>query len=344
MPSTESASVCEHSSVQQGSPLVDDFHRPVEYVRLAVTTACNLRCSYCMREEHTNHTATKGAELTRHEIMTIVKVLADHGVTKIRFTGGEPLLRTDIVDLVRDAKQQSGITTVGLTTNGLLLDRFLPELEDAGLDSINFSIDTLHRERYKIITRRDEYNRARTNLEMLLDSSTIVLKLNVVMMREINSDELCDFVDLTREHLLTVRFMELQPFDDHQIWRTGRFLGAEKIETLLKGAYKELQACSGRATQHFSYTLPGHKGMIAIIPAYTRNFCSQCNKIRITSTGKIISCLYEKEGLELRPLLHGNASHAAIAKLFSTAVSRKPENGRYVSKVSARTSMSEIGG
>ena len=343
MLSTGNVSVCEHPGVQQASPFVDDFHRPVEYVRLAVTTACNLRCSYCMREEHINNTA-KSVSLTRHEISTIIKVLADHGVTKIRFTGGEPLLRADIVDLVRDAKQQSGITTVGLTTNGLLLDRFLPELKDAGLDAINFSIDTLHRERYKTITRRDEYSRARANLEMVLDASAIALKLNVVMMREVNSDELRDFVDLTREHLLTVRFMELQPFDDNQIWRTGRFLGAEKIEALLKGAYKELQACDGRATQHFSYTLPGHKGRIAIIPAYTRNFCSQCNKIRITSTGKIISCLYEKEGLELRPLLHSNASEADLAELLYTAVSRKPENGRHVANESARTSMSEIGG
>jgi len=212
--------------------LVDTFHRPVEYVRIAVTSRCNLRCSYCMREEHKERVDTTSL-LNKKEINTIIAMLADLGVTKVRFTGGEPLLRQDIGELIREAKKHASIKTVCLTTNGLLLDRFLPSLIEAGLDAINFSIDTLDRERYHAITRRDDYGRVRKNLDLLLHTEHIAVKLNVVLMRDINSDEIRRFVDLTRDHAVTVRFMELQPFDDNQIWRTGRFIGADKIQELI---------------------------------------------------------------------------------------------------------------
>jgi GTP 3',8-cyclase len=323
--------------------LVDTFHRTVDYVRIAVTSRCNLRCTYCMREEHEERVDTESL-LKTQEIHTIIEVLAGLGLAKVRFTGGEPLLRKDIVELVSKAKKHSSVKTVSLTTNGLLLDRFLPPLIDAGIDAINFSIDTLDRERYLAITRRDDFCRVRDNLDRLVEAENITVKLNVVLMRDINSDEIRQFVDLTRDHAITVRFMELQPFDDNQIWRTGRFLGADKIQEILKNMYPALVTIIGHATQYFSYTLPEHKGSIAIIPAFTRNFCSQCNKVRITSNGKIISCLYEKEGLDLLPLLRGNADRQALADLFRKAVSQKPEDGRHAARDSIRTSMSEIGG
>ena len=330
-------------STASRSSLIDTFHRPVDYVRIAVTSQCNLRCSYCMSETHEERSTTL-SPLSKEEILTTIKVLATLGVSKVRFTGGEPLLRKDIAELVGEAKKNSTIKTVGLTTNGLLLDRFLPALIDAGLDAINFSIDTLVRQRYHAITRRDEYLRVRKNLDKLLDTEHIATKLNVVLMRDINSDEILRFVDFTRDHAVTVRFMELQPFDDHQIWRTGRFLSADKIKELLNAHYPDLQNVNGSATEYFSYTLPGHKGSIAIIPAFTRNFCSQCNKIRITSDGKIITCLYDKEGVSLLPLLRSDAGDQALADLFRKAVSQKPEDGKHSAKNAVRTSMSEIGG
>jgi GTP 3',8-cyclase len=353
MLSTGSFSVpeqCEESSSGlQGSksalrrPLVDAFNRTIDYARIAVTSRCNLRCSYCMREEHEEKSDTSST-LDQQEIQTIIELLASLGVKKIRFTGGEPLLRKDIIDQVRYAKKIPAIKTVGLTTNGLLLDRFLPGLIDAGLDALNFSIDTLDRDRYRHITRRDEYGRVRKNLDMLLNTTSLSIKLNVVLMRDLNSDELQRFVAFTRDHAVTVRFMELQPFDDNQIWRTGRFLSAEKIRELLEGHYPDLQRVTGMSTEYFSYTLPNHKGSIAIIPAFTRNFCSDCNKIRITSNGKIISCLYEKEGIELIPLLRSNAGRDAIEELFRQAVLHKPHDGKHAVSKAVRTSMSEIGG
>lgn len=337
------SSATNGSNAAQKSSLVDMFHRPIAYARIAVTSQCNLRCSYCMREEHDHHT-TVPPLLTGQEISTIIAVLAGLGITKVRFTGGEPLLRRDILELVRDAKKTPGIKTVSLTTNGLLLDRFLPGLIEAGLDAVNFSIDTLQGGRYSAITRRNEFARVRANLDRLLNTTAIAVKINVVMMRDVNSDELQLFTALTREHAVTVRFMELQPFDDNQIWRTGRFLGAERIRELLQSHYPDLQTAEGHSTEYFSYTLPSHKGSIAIIPAYTRNFCSRCDRIRITSDGRIISCLYKKEGLELMPLLRANAGKEALGDLFRLAAAGKPEDGKHAARDSVRTSMSEIGG
>ena len=331
-----------HKSKQQPA-LIDDFHRNIDYVRLAVTADCNLRCSYCMREEHEEHSG-RADLLTTEEIHTIIKVVAEQGITKLRLTGGEPLLQRDIVEIVRRAKKLPNIKTVNLTTNGLLLDQLLQQLIDAGLDSINISIDTLRRERYKTITRRDAFERAMANLMMLLERKSLPVKLNMVVIKRINSDELEDFVALTHDYPLTVRFIELQPFDDNQIWRTGQFLGADKIREMLTEAYPEMLVLKSSATQNFTFSLPNHRGQVAIIPAYTRNFCHDCNKIRITSSGKIISCLYGKEGIELLPLLRSGASNEAIAALFRKAVALKPENGKHAASNGVRTSMSEIGG
>ncbi len=325
------------------SLLVDTHNRPVEYARISVTSQCNLRCTYCMREEHEPHESSVPS-LKKHEIKTIIDVLAGLGITKIRFTGGEPLLRSDIVELVEHAKNTAGIRKVTMTTNGLLLDRYLQRLTDAGLDALNFSIDSLESERYHAITRRNEFERVRANLSKILASKSIRVKVNVVMMRGINCEEMAEFVGLTREDPVTVRFMELQPFDDNQIWRTGKFFGADKIREMLHDRFPDIQQTEGSSTEFFGFRLPGYKGSIAVIPAFTRNFCSCCNRIRITSDGKVISCLYEKEGFNLLPLLRSNSDHEALADVFRSAVAHKPEDGKHAAGNSFRASMSEIGG
>uniref|UniRef100_Q3AP86 GTP 3',8-cyclase n=1 Tax=Chlorobium chlorochromatii (strain CaD3) TaxID=340177 RepID=Q3AP86_CHLCH len=324
-------------------PLFDTFQRQITYARLAVTSACNLRCGYCLSEAHEPATLHQPL-LSTAELCTIIELLAKHGIQKLRFTGGEPLLRSDIVALIAMARQHSSIRTIGLTTNGLLLLPLLPRLLDAGLDSVNLSLDTLNRHRYFQITRRDLFPQAEAALHALLATPSLSVKLNVVMLRGINSDELTGFVELTKEHNITVRFLELQPFDDHQIWKTGRFLRADRLEEMLLHAYPALQRVQGEATQHFSYCLSNYKGALAIIPAYTRAFCEQCNRLRITSSGKLISCLYEKDGLELLPLLRNGAKPEEFAALLQQAVLRKPANGHQRHTGAVRTSMSEIGG
>lgn len=283
--------------------------------------------------------------MTTDDMERLISTLARLGINKIRFTGGEPLLRSDIAELVGAAKRTPGIKTVSLTTNGVLLHRHIDALLDAGLDSLNFSIDTLDRDRYHAITRRDLFDQAKENLENLLIQEALPVKLNVVMMRGINSDEIGRFMEYTRNHPVTVRFMELQPFDDHQIWKTGRFLGLDKIRELLIEAYPYLSSHRGSSTEYFSFSLPGYRGSAAIIPAYTRNFCSECNRIRVTSEGSVISCLYDKHGVELLPLLQRKAGFEEIAALLIKAAEQKPENGRTDGEGGTlRTSMSEIGG
>ncbi|KUL33277.1 GTP 3',8-cyclase MoaA [Chlorobium limicola] len=328
------------------NPLIDRFQRTISYARIAVTSRCNLRCTYCMSEEHECHSSASHRDtLKTADIALLIRILAGLGIRKIRFTGGEPLLRNDIAELVRTAKDTVGIETVSLTTNGVLLHKHLDGLRKAGLDALNLSIDTLDRERYRAITRRDVFEQVKANLDILLASKAIPVKLNVVMMRGINSDEIAEFMEFTREHAVTVRFMELQPFDDHQIWKTGRFLGLDKIQALLREIYPELLQHRGTSTEYFSFSLSGYEGSAAIIPAYTRNFCSQCNRIRITSEGTVISCLYDKQGIELLPLLQRNAEIEEISDLFRTAVHQKPEDGRNQGEgENLRTSMSEIGG
>lgn len=332
------------STETANTPLADRFGRSITYARIAVTSACNLRCSYCLSEEH-HQSPSSGNPMSADDIKRLIGALARLGINKIRFTGGEPLMRGDIAELVAAAKRTPGIQTVSLTTNGVLLHRRLDALQDAGLDALNLSIDTLDRNRYRDITRRDLFDQVKKNLETLLERQAMPVKLNVVMMRGINSDEIGRFMEYSRTHQVTVRFMELQPFDDHQIWRTGRFLGLEKIRELLTEACPDLEAHRGASTEHFSFSLPGHMGTAAIIPAYTRNFCSDCNRIRVTAEGTIISCLYDKHGLKLLPLLQRQAGFEEIAALFIQAAERKPQNGRMEGEgETLRTSMSEIGG
>lgn len=324
--------------------LVDRYNRGVRYVRVSVTSRCNLRCVYCMREEHCGQNVA-AEELDHQEICRIIEALAALGVRKVRFTGGEPLLRDDIVDLVRYAKAVDGIETVVLTTNGVLLGQYLDRFLEAGLDGINFSLDTFDEDRYKAITRRNLLADVLGNLESLLRHADMLqVKINVLLLRGINSGELGRFADLTRQWPVTVRFMELMPFDDHQIWRTGKFMGADKILEVLSDLYPALESTQGHATEHFSFHLPGSRGKIAIIPAFTRNFCSQCNRLRITSSGRIMSCLYAKNGVDILAALRDGADNEQLEALFQKALDMKPRDGREAGGKAPRTSMSEIGG
>ncbi|WP_294344757.1 GTP 3',8-cyclase MoaA [Prosthecochloris sp.] len=324
--------------------LVDRYNRGVRYVRVSVTSRCNLRCVYCMREEHCGQNVA-AEELDYQEICRIIEALAALGVRKVRFTGGEPLLRDDIVDLVRYAKAVDGIETVVLTTNGVLLGHYLDRLLEAGLDGINFSLDTFDEDRYKAITRRNLLPDVLGNFESLLrHADELQVKINVLLLRGINAGELGRFADLTRQWPVTVRFMELMPFDDHQIWRTGKFMGADKILEMLGNIYPDLESTQGYATEHFSFSLPGYRGSIAIIPAFTRNFCSQCNRLRITSSGRIMSCLYAKNGVDMLAALRSGADNEQLGALFQEAIDMKPKDGRTAGGKAPRTSMSEIGG
>jgi GTP 3',8-cyclase len=321
----------------------DRYGRTVDYVRIAVTSACNLRCTYCLREEEADK-SPRQQQMGKEEIGKLIGVLGSMGIRKIRFTGGEPLLRSDLAELVGMATATPGIESVKLTTNGVLLEERLGGLLDAGLGGVNLSLDTLVPERFRSITRRDEFHRVRRALDKMMSIPALKIKINMLMLRGVNQDEIPAFAELTRNHDLTVRFMELQPFDDHQIWRTGRFMGAEMIREHLLLAFPDIRPNTGKDTEHYSFRIPECRGSLAIIPAYSRNFCSRCSRLRITADGRLISCLYHQESIDLLPSLRSDSGVESLREKIRAAVEIKPKDGLKSGNDNAVQSMSQIGG
>lgn len=284
--------------------------------------------------------------LTAEEIVRIIHVLADLGIKKIRFTGGEPLLHEDIIYLVSEAVATPGIESVHLTTNGLLLGKIGASLRQSGLHGINISLNTLDHEKYLLIARRDGLEKVLKNLSMVLTMSFPSVKLNVVVMKDFNHTEMGDFVALTKEDYLTVRFIELMPFDSQQMWRTNRFISAEKIVENLSRLYPNRLTVKGSATEEYLFQIPGYKGKFGVIPAYTRSLCRGCNRIRLTADGEIRNCLYSNNEFNLRKLIRNGSTHHEIASLFRQAMWVKRKDGYEADQQEGRhrESMTQIGG
>ncbi|MEE9162652.1 MAG: GTP 3',8-cyclase MoaA [Candidatus Neomarinimicrobiota bacterium] len=331
--------------------LVDRFSRTFTYMRVAVTDRCQLRCIYCMPESGIEFTPSDRL-LSEAEILRVVRVAASLGVTKVRFTGGEPLLRRDIAGLLRGAARTPGIRSVNLTTNGLLLKDRALELLQAGLTGVNISLDTLDEAKFVKMTRREGVGQVLAGLEAALASGIPNVKLNVVALQGFNDSELGDFGLLTRDAPITVRMIELMPFDAHQIWKTGRHMHAEKIKAVLDGLYPELESAVGTATEEHIFRIPGHLGKLAIIPAYTRSLCGSCNRIRLTADGSIRNCLYSDDEYDLRSRMRAGAADEELANLLKGAMLNKHGDGWAAQKASLvagpgtqhRDSMTQIGG
>ena len=325
--------------------IIDRHGRTFHYLRMAVNEQCNLRCIYCMPEEGVPF-LQKGQLLSTDEIKRLLNVTSELGVSKIRFTGGEPLLRKDIPLLVEYAKNLTDVNYVHLTTNGILIHQYLDELENAGLSGINISLDTLRRDRFQSITRRSGMEQVIENIHLVIKSQIPSVKINVVVMREFNHDELLDFAQLTMDNNITVRFIELMPFDAHQIWKTGKFYKAEHIVNDLKVQNDQLQEVEGSSTEHYVYKMKNAKGKLAVIPAYSRNLCGTCNRIRITADGKLLNCLYSQEEANLRDLMRKGTSDGGIKALIKKTFLNKHMDGWAAQqyKGSHRESMTQIGG
>ena len=193
--------------------------------------------------------------LDKNEICKIIKVMSELGVSKIRFTGGEPLLRKDLLDLIQYTYQQTDISSIHLTTNGVLLSKYINQLEKAGLNGINISLDTLNRVKFKKITRREELENVLEGLDLAICSGIKSIKVNMVVMKGFNKDEITDFVELTKNNNITVRFIELMPFDSHQIWKTGKFYSADHILNDLRSHYKTLSPVKGSSTEYYIFKI-----------------------------------------------------------------------------------------
>ena len=341
-------SACTNLMTNLYQKKIQDQHgRSFDYLRLAINERCNLRCIYCMSEDRVF--PPNQNLLQPNEIKRIIDLVAKMGVTKIRFTGGEPLLHPDIVSFVQYASQNPNIQSVHLTSNATLLKKKVESLVQAGLDGINISIDSFDENNFFAITRRkNQIEKVQRGIQSAL-RYPISIKLNVVVMHDLNHQEILDFVRYTKDNQLTVRFIELMPFDEQQIWKKGRFFNCDQILTMIKDTYSVLEPLLGTATEHIRFKIPNHMGDIAIIPSYSRNICGTCNRFRITADGKIRNCLYAQSEQDILKLLRSNATDDDIAKVIYSSMLKKHIDGWSAQKEDtvpekSRTSMSQIGG
>ncbi len=331
--------------------MLDALGRTIDYVRISVTDRCNLRCVYCMPED--------GIRMSRHEdiltydeITRVCRIFASMGIKYIRITGGEPLVRRDITELIRDIKAVEGIERVTLTTNGVLLDRLLPELKRGGIDGINVSLDSMDQQAYAAITRCDALQQVLTGIDAAMRLQ-VPLKINCVSMRGDGShigqdtkDRILQVAELARERAVDVRFIELMPIG---YGKELDYLSEEEIKGILGqhfGVLSEDAGMRGNGPGHY-YTLEGFAGRIGFISAMSHKFCDACNRVRLTSQGYLKSCLQYNIGTDLRALLRDRSTDEAIAAAVRQAILDKPAGHQFrevLVEKAERSCMSQIGG
>ncbi len=319
----------------------DSFGRNINYLRISVTDRCNLRCLYCMPPEGIPQ-MSHSEILSYEEIGTVARAAAELGIHKVRLTGGEPLVRAELPKLVRMISQIEGIEELSLTTNGTLLDRYALELKQAGLSRVNVSLDTLKPDRLQYITRLGKLETVLAGIEAAKEAGLGPVKINTVVMRGINDDEILDFARMTYEGW-HVRFIELMPFKG-----VTEFVPSVELRQHI-GLLGELEPCAsvtGNGPAMY-YRLTGASGTIGFVSPLTETaFCSRCNRMRLTPDGKLRPCLLGEDEIDLKTPLRNNASMKELKRLIMEAVASKPEchhlQGFEVRSVKRR--MSQIGG
>jgi cyclic pyranopterin phosphate synthase len=321
---------------------LDSFGRSINYLRISVTDRCNLRCIYCMPPEGVPQ-ISHSEILSYEEIRTVVRAAAELGICKIRLTGGEPLVRADFPKLVKMLSQIKGMEELSLTTNGTLLKKYALELKQAGLLRVNVSLDTLKPDKFRYITRLGELKTVLEGIEAAKEAGFEPVKINTVVMRGINDDEILDFARMTYEDGWHIRFIELMPFKG-----AAEFVPSIELRqhiTLL-GKLEPCASITGNGPAAY-YRLAGAKGTIGFISPLTEpSFCSRCNRMRLTPDGKLRPCLLAEDEIDLKMPLRNNASMEKLKRLILKAVASKPErhhlkggNLRLVNR-----KMSQIGG
>ena len=327
--------------------LLDSFGRKITYLRLSVTDRCNLRCFYCMPQADFNW-MPHDSILSFEEIIRIMRVLARQGVRKVRLTGGEPLVRKDVVRLMEDISTLEGVEKLCLTTNGVALPELADRLFTLGLRHINISLDTLRRGRFAKITGRDLFDKVWAGIQRCMELGFSPIKINFVMIKGQNDDEITDFALLAARYPVEVRFIEFMPIGRGSNWGKECFYSSDQaIEAIEKRVgrllKKERAAFSGPAEL---YALNGGQGTIGFISPLSHRFCSECNRLRITADGRLRLCLFSDREIMLRDMLRRGADDNDLAEFFYRAVMKKP--ARYLAKdqdmPSCDRRMSSIGG
>lgn len=324
------------------SGIPDSFGRSIDYLRISVTDRCNLRCIYCMPPEGVPQIAHSEI-LTYEEIRAVVRAAAELGINKVRLSGGEPLVRADLPKLIWMLCKVRGIEELSLTTNGVLLKEYARELKQAGLTRVNVSLDTLKPDKFRHITRLGKLEAVLAGIEAARGAGFELVKINTVVMRGINDDEILDFARMTYKDGWHIRFIELMPFKG-----VAEFVPSSELRQHVSQLGK-LEPCTPVAGNGpaMYYRLAGAKGTIGFIDPITETaFCSRCNRMRLTSDGKLRPCLLGEDEIDLKVALRNNASMEELKHLILKAVASKPARhhlGEGKTRLVNRK-MSQIGG
>jgi len=328
--------------------LIDRFGRKHDYLRISITDRCNLRCIYCMGED--------GIKLLNHEdilsyeeITQFVQVLAPLGIKKIRITGGEPLVRKGVENLIGNLNSIPGIEDIALTTNGELLAPMIDKLQENGLKRVNISLDTLNPKTYKQITRRGSLAKVLQGITKALKRGLTPIKLNAVLMAGVNEGEIYDFIKLTLDNPIHVRFIEYMPLDDHDTAWSNRYLPLEKVKEKVKSLGFQLHRVEGLVGNGTAETwqIPGAQGTIGLIHPVSNHFCSSCTRLRLTADGKFKPCLFWQEEINVRQALKNPLELTNVIKNGLALKHEKhlmSKNNKEVREQLAIRSMAQIGG
>ena len=337
----------------QPAPM-DMFSRTISYLRLSLTDRCNLKCMYCVTEDEKNGCLVKLGQdelLTYEELLRVVRVAVGMGISKLRLTGGEPLVRNNIMHFIRHLAEIEGLDDIRITTNGVLLGKYAQGLFDAGVTKVNISLDTLQRERFAEITGVDCFDRVWKGIETALDLGFSPVKLNMVVMRDINDDELPAFAELSRKMPLQIRFIEFMPIGTSTRWTRDTYMSTDEIKARF-GALGELipqekQQADGPASV---FKLGADAvGSLGFISPISHHFCDRCNRLRLTSEGRLRSCLLHDEETDLKSVLRAGCSDVDIRETLLTAIRNKPKGHQMADRLKedggdCHGRMSRIGG
>ena len=321
----------------------DKFGREIDYLRVSVTDSCNLRCIYCM-EEKNNIFLKNDEKLTDDEIYRVIKESANLGIKNIRLTGGEPLVRPGVANLINRINDIPGIEEIYLTTNGILLADMIENLAESGLKGVNISLDSLKEDRFKQLTRVGKLNKVLEAIDKSV-SLGVKVKINTVIVNDINIDEVIDFVNLTKDKPIDVRFIELMPIG---IATNYKGTTSEELLEIIKTQYSDIEKVnrtkSGGPASYIK--IKGAKGKVGFISAMSNCFCEECNRIRLTPEGFLKQCLHFDYGVDLKSKLREGISDKELQKIIYENIYDKPEKHLFLEKSDHKEIkfMNQIGG
>jgi molybdenum cofactor biosynthesis protein A len=327
--------------------LTDNHGRTINYLRLAVTDRCNLRCFYCMPEDGLNW-LSRAELMTYEEMLRACSLLVKMGIQKIRITGGEPFVRKDMMKLLTSLSQINGLQELSITTNGVLTMPYVAGLKNIGVRSVNLSLDTLDAGRFFAITKRDEFAAVMATLHELLKHN-IDVKINAVVMDGKNTQDIIPLVQLTKELPVSVRLIEEMPFNGGNNYG-GLTWDHIRIYDEIKDHFPGIKKIADPAySTSYNYHIPGHQGSVGIIAAYSRTFCGTCNRIRITPNGTLKNCLYDAGVLNIKELMRAGNTDAELESNLLNVFNNRVKNGweaedKLVGHTVAHESMASIGG